>query len=47
MASKGITLPITYKADLTGLNQASSAMDGFGKKTWHVAITDRHNSRRG
>jgi phage-related protein len=32
MASKGITLPITYKADLTGLNQASSAMDGFGKK---------------
>jgi len=32
MASKGITLPITYKADLSGLNQASSAMDGFGKK---------------
>jgi phage-related protein len=32
MASKGITLPITYKADLTGLNQASGALDGFGKK---------------
>ena len=32
MASKGITLPITYKADLSGLNQASSAMDGFGKQ---------------
>ena len=29
MASKGITLPITYKADLTGLKQAESALGGF------------------
>jgi TP901 family phage tail tape measure protein len=31
MASKGITLPITYKADLTGLQQAEKGLANFGK----------------
>jgi len=30
--SKGITLPIIYKANLDGLKQAESALSGFGKK---------------
>jgi hypothetical protein len=32
MAAKGITLPIIFKADNAGLNQAGSAVEGFGKK---------------
>ena len=35
--SKGITLPIVYKANLDGLKQAEGALDGFGKKLAGVA----------
>jgi TP901 family phage tail tape measure protein len=31
MASKGITLPITYKADLGGLKDAEKGLENFGK----------------
>jgi phage-related protein len=35
--SKGITLPIVYKANLDGLKQAEGALSGFGKKLAGVA----------
>ena len=35
--SKGITLPIIYKANLDGLKQAEGALSGFGKKLAGVA----------
>jgi phage-related protein len=35
--SKGITLPIIYKANLDGLKQAEGALAGFGKKLAGVA----------
>ena len=31
MAAKGITLPIIYKSDDSGLRQAQKSLDGFGK----------------
>jgi hypothetical protein len=34
--SKGITLPIIYKANLDGLKQAEGALSGFGKKLLSV-----------
>jgi hypothetical protein len=38
---------ITVDDGIEGSRGRMARMDGFGKKTWHVAITDRHNSRRG
>jgi phage-related protein len=37
MASKGITLPIIYKSDDTGLKNAGKSLDGFGKKLAGIA----------
>ena len=36
--SKGITLPIVYKSDLGGLNQASSALTNFGALAGRIGI---------
>jgi hypothetical protein len=38
MASKGITLPIIYKSDDTGLKNAGKSLDGFGKKLGGIAL---------
>jgi phage-related protein len=37
MAAKGITLPIIYKSDDSGLKNAGKSLDGFGKKLAGIA----------